>query len=167
MKILVVGNINSGKSYFVERISEHFPNYNVLKIDDFRRTFCDGSFEREVEVWQIFAKAVKSEKNAIVEITGVGKPSEALAKLNEDDVLIVKILTRKSVCLERLKHKDFSSLKYPKGQQKIEDTIELIDEKLNLGEVERLFFGKVKAVLTFDFEIEKIENVIEKIKKII
>ncbi len=165
MKIIVVGNINSGKSFLVDKISQAFEDFKVLKIDDFREKLGDGTIDKEVLIWEIFSKEVQKTKNAIVEITGVGKPSEELAKNNEDSVILVKVLTKKSVCLERLKQKDFTSLKYPKGLQKIEDTISSIDLKIGKGEVEKLFLDNVKAVIEVDFQKIRVSEIVEKIKK--
>ena len=36
MRLFVVGNISSGKSYFIEKIKPLLPNYYILKIDEFR-----------------------------------------------------------------------------------------------------------------------------------
>lgn len=46
MRLFVLGNINSGKSFLVEKLKKVFPNYHVLKIDDYRIQNCDGTIEK-------------------------------------------------------------------------------------------------------------------------
>ena len=48
MRLFVVGNISSGKSYFIDKIKPLLPNYHILKIDEYRKSYCDGSLEKEI-----------------------------------------------------------------------------------------------------------------------
>ena len=39
MKIFVLGNINAGKSYAIERLCKLLPDYTVLQIDEYRKKY--------------------------------------------------------------------------------------------------------------------------------
>lgn len=80
MRLFVVGNICSGKSYVIERIKPFLPNYEILKIDNYRINNCDGSKEQELNMWNTFPNEVLKFNDVIVELSGGGKVAENIVK---------------------------------------------------------------------------------------
>ena len=68
MRLFVVGNISSGKSYFIDKIKPLLPNYHILKIDEYRKSYCDGSLEKEIQMWIDFPNEIIKHNNVIVEL---------------------------------------------------------------------------------------------------
>ena len=125
MRLFVVGNISSGKSYFIEKIKPLLPNYYILKIDEFRKQFCDGSLEKELQMWNNFPKEIMRHKDVIVELSGGGKVADNIVKLlEENSFIVVYIDTDSNVCIERSKDKNFKDTPYPEEfKESIEETI--------------------------------------------
>ena len=161
MKIFVLGNINAGKSYAIERLCRLLPDYTVLQIDEYRKKYCDGSIKKEELLWSNFAKDVLSQENAIVEFSGGGKIAEnIISGLTPKTCIVLKILEDVAICLERIKTKDFSATPYPKypGAESLEETIVRIDRNMQDGIIERTWGAS--AIKIFDIkdvsELEKI-----------
>ena len=161
MKIFVLGNINAGKSYAIERLRRLLPNYSVLQIDEYRKKYCDGSIEKEELLWSSFAKDVLNHENAIVEFSGGGKIAEnIISGLTPKTCIVLKILEDVAICLDRIKTKDFSATPYPKypGAESLEETIIRIDRNMQDGIIEHTW--SAYAIKIFDIkdvsELEKI-----------
>ena len=161
MKIFVLGNINAGKSYAIERLRRLLPNYSVLQIDEYRKKYCDGSIEKEELLWSSFAKDVLNHENAIVEFSGGGKIAEnIISGLTPKTCIVLKILEDVAICLDRIKTKDFSATPYPKypGAESLEETIIRIDRNMQDGIIEHTW--SESAIKIFDIkdvsELEKI-----------
>ena len=161
MKIFVLGNINAGKSYAIERLCRLLPDYTVLQIDEYRKKYCDGSIEKEEWLWSHFAKDVLCQEKAIVEFSGGGKIAEnIISGLTPKTCIVLKILEDVSVCLNRIKTKDFSATPYPKypGAESLEETIIRIDNNMKNGIIENTW--ETSAIKIFDIkdigELEKI-----------
>ena len=161
MKIFVLGNINAGKSYAIERLRRLLPNYSVLQIDEYRKKYCDGSIEKEELLWSSFAKDVLNHENAIVEFSGGGKIAEnIISGLTPKTCIVLKILEDVAICLDRIKTKDFSATPYPKypGAESLEETIIRIDRNMQDGIIEHTW--SASAIKIFDIkdvsELEKI-----------
>jgi shikimate kinase len=80
MKILIFGNICSGKTTLALRLSSEF-KMEMLSIDDYRRKFGDGTWEAEKNVQEHFFKDISKDRNQIIETLGVGSVSEKLYSL--------------------------------------------------------------------------------------
>ena len=70
MKILILGNIASGKSTITQKLKPILQDFEVIAIDDFRIQYGDGSMEAEENSKQIFFDAIVEYKNQIIEIMG-------------------------------------------------------------------------------------------------
>jgi adenylate kinase family enzyme len=106
MKILIFGNLASGKSYIAGKIKEMLPHLEYLSIDDFRRQFGDGTKEKEQMAKQMFFNGIQHNKPQLIEATGLGDTGVTIAEaLQETDELkfIIILKTSLEVCLERLK----------------------------------------------------------------
>lgn len=125
MRLFVVGNISSGKSYFIDKIKPLLPNYHILKIDEYRKSYCDGSLEKEMQMWNEFPNEIIKHNNVIVELSGGGKVAENIIKLLKDNsFIVIYVDTDSNTCIERSKDKDFKSTPYPEEfKESIEDTI--------------------------------------------
>ena len=106
MKILIFGNLASGKTYLSNEIQLFFPNVEYLAIDDFRRKIGDGSMEQELKAKQSFFDSIKVNHFQIIEATGCGDTGETIAQLlaqtNEPKLLYI-LQTPLKICSERLK----------------------------------------------------------------
>lgn len=150
MKVFVLGNINSGKSFLLEKLSLLLPQYKILKIDDYRKEHCDFSIEKEELVWKNFPKLVMEYEDVVVEMSGGGVVSENMLNLLEDNSFIVlKLNTSVEVCLNRLKDKDFDKIPYPKYSETIEDTIKRIDKDFQGAAIEKKW-GKALKIYTIN-----------------
>jgi len=174
MKILVCGNINSGKSYLVEKLKKIFSHYAVAQIDAFREIYGDGTIEKELIARNEFIQRVKQEENIIVELSGMGPLGEQLeATLPAKTFIIIHIDTDSQTCIERLKDKDFSLIPYPTYAEKLVDTIERIGKEFQNGEFYNLWVEKalqiikVKNIDEIDSiplrHYEKLEQIIQKL----
>jgi len=129
----VLGNINSGKSFLVEKLKKVFPNYHVLKIDDYRIQNCDGTIEKEELLWETFPQEILKYKNVIVELSGGGKVSEnILNSLDKNSFIVLKINAPLNVCLSRSDASKFEKIPYPHYPYMgtITDTILTIDKNM-------------------------------------
>lgn len=148
MKLFVVGNISSGKSFLIEKLKNKFPNYDVLKIDDYRKAHCNGSLKSEKNIWDDFPKEISKHDDAIIELTGFGKVSENIVNiLDNNSFLVIKVNTDVETCLERNKIKDFNKIPYPKEfNQPIEKTTKDIDRKLQNGLIEDIWQKAINII---------------------
>jgi len=148
LKILVCGNINSGKSHCINLLSNLYKNFNVIQIDEWRKKYGDGTIEGEKTVQQKFIDDILNTDNVFVELSGMGPLGKALAERIEHKSFIVLYIKEKvEVCLDRLASKQLSHTPYPKFNEKIEDTITRIDRELNNGELHALWNDKALLIL--------------------
>jgi adenylate kinase family enzyme len=78
MNLLIVGNIASGKSTLAQglrqKAPEHFQKY--CSIDNFRKSYSDGTFAGEFNAWAVMLKQIQNasqEGDGIFEFSGTGK----------------------------------------------------------------------------------------------
>lgn len=105
MKIIIFGNICSGKSYLSDKIRREIPNLEYLAVDDFRRNIGDGSMEKEIAAKQSFLNSIKANKLQLIEATGLGDTGESIAKISKsinELKFIIILKTPLAICLERL-----------------------------------------------------------------
>lgn len=137
MKILVLGNINSGKSHCIEKITKIFPKYQVIKIDDYRIRYGDGTIAKENYTVQQFITDALLIENCIIECTGLGLIGKRLKEaLSQKFFIVLKIEEDLDICLERLKNKSFDDIPYPNYEESIRDSIIRIDNEIKCGKIE-------------------------------
>lgn len=143
MKVFVVGNINSGKTFYSKKIQEFLPNYEYLAIDNYRIEHGDGTYEGELKTRDIFANDILVKDNIIVEYTG-GKTITDLFidKLKQHSFIVIEVKEDLEVCLKRLRNKNFSKIPYPKFEQTIEETIKKINHQIDMGMINDNFKDK-------------------------
>ena len=159
MRIFVLGNISSGKSYLIEKLKKVLPNYKILKIDEYRINNCDGSLESELKMWNEFPHEVLKYNDVIIELTGAGDiANNVIDSLEENSFLVLKVNTNVNKCIERSKDKDFSHIPYPKEfNQPIEETIKQLGEKFSNGSIDSSWSKALNIIeVQNDIDIDKI-----------
>lgn len=131
MKILIIGNIGSGKSTLGKKIQE-ITGFEFIQIDELREKFLNNSVSGEYYSLFQFLKNAESNQNVILEFTGVGCHKFAIRRaleLNDDPKFVILCKTRIfSTIQERIKSKKFR-YKNP-FDIKIENHIEYIENEL-------------------------------------
>ena len=110
MKIFIIGNIASGKTFLAKLLAEK-TSYTVLSIDNFRIKFNNfGTLEGEKLAWDLFTKTVATTDKCIVETTGCSKYYEALLAQNPSK-FIIKINRKPNLCIHDYIHRDGENIK--------------------------------------------------------
>ncbi len=143
MKIFVVGNINAGKSFLIKKLVSIFPLYKILAIDEFRKSFGDGTLEKEMEIRKLFAKAILQEEDAIIEYSGGTTITHLfIDNLDANSFIVIEVSTDVETCLERIQYKDFSKIPYPKFDETLDNTIKRLDQEFKNGAISVAFKNK-------------------------
>jgi predicted nucleotidyltransferase len=143
MRVGIFGNINSGKSTLLAHLLDRFPNYPVMRIDDYRRRFGDGSFQADQNAIDRFVQDAAAEEHAFIECTGLGPLGAKLASaLAPKSILILLVDTHLETCLRRIEDKDFSDTPYPPFAESLENTVARIDSEIQAGAVYDLWSEK-------------------------
>jgi len=148
VKVLVCGNINSGKSHCINILAELYKNFSVIQIDEWRRRYSDGTIEGEKTAQQKFINDVLCAENAFIELSGLGPLGNLLAeKIERKSFILLYIKESAGICLDRLAAKQLFLTPYPKFDEKIEDTIIRIDKELENNELYNKWKDKAIAIL--------------------
>jgi predicted nucleotidyltransferase len=130
MKIFVVGNINSGKSYVVSKLKTIFPDYQILAIDEYRLNYSNGTLDSELKTRNLFASDILKPNNAIIEFSGGSTITNLfIDELKLNSFIIIEVTEDVNVCLKRIKDKDFSKVPYPAFEESLENTIIRLDQE--------------------------------------
>lgn len=164
MKVLIFGNLASGKTTLALKLTRKLSQFQYLAIDNFRRDYGDGSMEKEKQAKEMFFQSIKENKNQIIEAMGFGDGgaflAETLGPLSEPK-LIVLLKTPLNVCLKRLEQRKWD-VPYPAPKEKAFSlariTHELISDDI-------LAFLWESALNTQRIDFENTDN--NSIKKII
>lgn len=128
MRIFVVGNINAGKTYLVNKLKNIFPNYPILSIDQYRMDYADGTIEKEIYTCHRFADDIIKYKDAIIEFSGGSNITVLFEdRVRSNSAIVIEVLSNLEDCLERIRFKDFSKIPYPKFSESMRDTIIRLD----------------------------------------
>ena len=79
MKILIIGNIGSGKTTLGRKIQE-LTGFRFVQIDELREKYLKNSISGEYLSLHKFLKEIEEHKDIILEFTGVGCHKYALKK---------------------------------------------------------------------------------------
>ena len=111
MKILIIGNIGSGKTTLGKKIQE-LTGYKFVQIDELREKYLNNSVSGEYYSLHKFLKEIENNENLILEFTGVGCHKYAIKRtfeLSNDNILIILCKTRHfDLILKRIDDKSFS-----------------------------------------------------------
>ena len=163
MKVLIFGNVGSGKTTIVNKLVELYP-FEIIAIDDFRRKYGNGTMEKEVVARDNFLLAVSKQENQFVECLGVGivadKLFELLSVTNEMIVCIV-VNASKNVCLSRLSGRIWN-VPFPYSIDKVNSLIDRTDAKIAANEIECSWRKREKTIIfkKNNESLKDLENII-------
>lgn len=111
MKILIIGNIGSGKTTLGNKIQE-ITGYKFVEIDKFREKYLKEFVSEDYYCLYKFLKNIEENENLFCEFTGVGCHKFAIKRaleLSNDSVMILLCKTKFfSTLSERIKEKEFN-----------------------------------------------------------
>lgn len=132
MKILIIGNIGSGKTTLSKKIQEVI-GYKFVQIDALREKYFEKKVSEEYYCLYEFLKAIEDNHNVILEFTGAGCHKFAVKRaleLANDNTIIIHCKNRDlSLILDRLKYKELNE-NFPFNTD-IENHIKFIKEELD------------------------------------
>jgi len=168
MKIIVFGNLASGKSYLSEKIHNEIPNIEYLAVDNFRRKIGDGTMEKEIEAKQTFLNRIKLDKLQLIEATGLGDTGETIAKIlkeSKEFKFIVILKTPLEICLERLNTRVWD-IPYPAPPKQAFKLAETTNNLINEKSIQSLWINATNCkILELDnLSDNKIEAMIKTLK---
>lgn len=166
MKILIIGNIGSGKTTLGKKIQE-FTSFKFIQIDELREKFFEKKVSEEYYCLYEFLKAIENYDNIILEFTGAGCHKYAIKRaleLSNDNIIIIHCKNRDlSLIKERLKHKELNE-NFPFNTD-IEIHINFIKEELDNDSLED--FWKIKNSIFISTYMDNSDDLTENIDKII
>lgn len=164
MKILIFGNIASGKTTLALELNRCLPQFQYLAIDNFRRDYGDGSMEKDKQAREMFFHSIEENKNQIIEAMGLGDVgaflAETLGPLPEPKFIIL-LKTPLDVCMKRMEQRIWD-VPYPAPEEKALSLAEITDELISDNMLD--YFWE-NATNTQRMEIESTDN--NSMKKII
>ena len=111
MKILIIGNIGSGKTTLGKKIQE-ISGYEFVQIDELREEYMNNSVSGEYYSLYKFIKNIEDNNNLILEFTGVGCHKYAIKRtleLSNDKIIVILCKTRDfNIILKRIENKSFA-----------------------------------------------------------
>lgn len=135
MKILIIGNIASGKTTLCNRILGNSPSYIYMAIDDYRRRYGNGNISGEEASVSKFIEDILNRKDCIVEFSGLGNIAESLRKelLKKNEKAVLFICNRTDdECITSSRERDYSLIPYPAEYSSIETPEETIQRNSHL-----------------------------------
>ena len=136
MKILVFGNLGSGKSTVSLFLNKKLSGFSQLSIDNYRRLYGDGTMDAERLAKRLFIEAVRFNANQIVEATGCGETAVMLSQKlleSEERKVIILITTPLDVCLKRLEARVWN-VPYPAPPEMAFSLARETEERIKAGE---------------------------------
>jgi adenylate kinase family enzyme len=113
MKILIIGNIGSGKTTLGKKIQE-FTDFKFIQIDELRVKYLKKKVSEEYYCLYKFLKAIEDIDNVILEFTGVGCHKYAIKRaleLSDDIIKIILCLNREfKIIHKRIRNKNFKTI---------------------------------------------------------
>ncbi|WP_406615077.1 nucleotidyltransferase domain-containing protein [Mycoplasmopsis hyopharyngis] len=112
LKFLVIGNINSGKSLYAQKLKELL-DLEIISIDNFREKY--GSFKKDNEkiVFKKFVKKILNTPQCIVEFSGLEKYSKLLlTRLDPISTFVFYVKTPLQKCIDTLIAEKYEEIPY-------------------------------------------------------
>lgn len=140
MKILLFGNIGSGKTTLAKLLKETLP-FELRAIDDFRRNYGDGTTAGELLARKYFFDGITEGKNQLIECTGVGKVAEGLFEVISQmaaPVIILTLLVPRVICKTRISQRIWD-IPFPHPLEKVDDLIDRTETRIQEGAIAGLW----------------------------
>jgi broad-specificity NMP kinase len=116
MKLLIFGNIGSGKSAICSELVLNNADFILISVDEFRHKYGDGSMRNEIEAKFKFIEAIDTGyTNQIIECSGLGDTGEMVyERLSESDdtKIVIVLLCDIEICKKRLNNRIWA-IPYP------------------------------------------------------
>lgn len=166
MKILIIGNIGSGKTTLGKKIQEIL-GYKFIQIDELREKYFEKKVSEEYYCLYEFLKAIEDYDNVILEFTGAGCHKFAIKRtleLSNDNTIIIHCKNRDiSLIKERLRHKELRE-NFPFNTD-IENHIKFIREELDNKSLKE--FWDLKNSIFLNIYMDNSYDLTESVNKII
>lgn len=150
MKVLLFGNVGSGKTTLINKLKELF-SFEVIAIDDYRRKYGDGTKEGEILAKKNFLHSIILHKNQFIECIGVGQLADDLYESlshTDEKIVCLTIIVPKEVCKTRLESRVWN-IPFPEPLEKVFRLLEKTELRIENGLIEQKW-GKLKnAILLF------------------
>lgn len=163
MKILIIGNIGSGKTTLGKEIQE-YTCFKFIQIDEIREKFFEKNVSEEYYCLYQFLKAIEDIDDVILEFTGAGCHKYAIKRaleLTKDNIIIIYCKNRDfSILLKCLKYKELNE-NFPFNTD-IKNHINFIKEELDEKEVES--FWKMNNSILINVYMDTPEDITENMK---
>lgn len=133
-KILLIGNLSSGKTTLGKTLSERL-GFDILRIDDCRRRMSDGSVSGEYRAWTKFVEHCESDQNCILEFSGGGPHVFNIGRALELSGALIYLIWLDAdlkECIARSKERTFDS-PYPYDFGDLTELILHIDHEIKLA----------------------------------
>jgi adenylate kinase family enzyme len=131
MKILLLGNIGSGKTTISKVLAKRNPNWEYIAIDDFRKELSDGTIKGDAKAKSLFVKKISHDNNCqIIECTGLGRlGSSVFRRLQkyEGELLVVVLSVSLDTCTARIKDRVWD-IPFPKNITGGEELVKKLHE---------------------------------------
>lgn len=124
MKLLIFGNIASGKSTLCAFLQSRLEGFEYISVDNFRRQFGNGTQSAELLALKQFQLSIRPGTKQVIEAMGLGRTAELIANQipKDEPVLMVVLTTSYDVCLARLSARK-ELIPYPNDQDKGEELL--------------------------------------------
>ncbi len=169
MKILIIGNIGSGKTTLGKKIQE-ITGFKFVQIDDLREKYLRNAVSEEYYCLYQFVKQIEKNKDIILEFTGAGCHKFAIKKvleLSKLKAIIIVCLTRDFSTIEkRAESKKFSY--EPIFPVDVKEHIHFVDEEIQKDLSEKFWENAGFEVLRYYMDdLNDLTNNVEDLRKII